>query len=162
MNTIKIDASALAAPIEADPEFIFELQRTVILEVGRKVFLKDIGEVGAKLIPEDWGKVMAEAQMDGSMARAFSKALEERFEHWNRYSSTAPKLNTEQLNAIRKTVDDLMANERQKAVDLAYEQFSADLDAKIASAMDGRIDYFVQQRIDAWIKARLDQLKASI
>ncbi|WP_316207513.1 hypothetical protein [Bradyrhizobium sp. SZCCHNR3118] len=72
--TIKLDASALTALIEDDAEFKLELQRAVVAEITRRIYLKDVAGDMQKLVTEAFQQHkndLVQAVKEDAAVRAF-------------------------------------------------------------------------------------------
>lgn len=167
---IQLDSTALAALVAADPAFTLELQRAVVAEVGRKTFLRDLGDilplVNSALVKE----LVQAAKTDGEMSKAFEAALNgaiTKYEQngWNQRAA----LKDDQKKLITEAVDRAVAEQREQSVSRAKAALEETVNAyikrfedELPGVLERRIDRHVQARIDAGVVERLNALKNAL
>lgn len=167
---IQLDSAALTALISDDPIVKLELQRAVVAEVGRKTFLRDLGEilplVEASLVKE----LVAAAKLDKEMMHKFEEALRGAIiKYENSGWSSRATLTAEQKSLIQGAVDTAIGNHRQSLMARLEERLEEVVkpyidrfEERLPVLLDECIDRAIQSRIDQGVSDRLALLKAAI
>jgi hypothetical protein len=119
-TVIRLDGSALAKLVEMDPDFKLELQRAVIVEITRKLYLNDVSTDVRKLIEECFKQhkndlvraVQEDAALRAELGRKLSSTVESiRAGGWG--AVTQKKLPADLQNLLNAAVNEKI----QAAVD---------------------------------------------
>lgn len=167
---LQLDSTALSALVAADPSFTLELQRAVVAEVGRKTFLRDLGDilplVNSALVKE----LVQAAKTDGEMSKAFEDALKgaiSKYEQngWNQRAVLKPEQKALIEGAVSRAVDQhrelAMASVKER-LDETIKAYTDRFEAELPDLLDRRINRHVQARIDAGVVERLNAVKNAI
>jgi hypothetical protein len=149
-TTIRLDSTAMRVLIEQDPEFKLELQRAVVSETVRNLFLKDVGNNVVKIIEATFKQQHQELVDAVKQDEGFRKGLEAKLSGFiqsirgGSYGyADQKKLSPELQTLMNKRVGELVNEGVEKAVGSinnrvkeAEERISATLLAKMERITD--------------------------
>ena len=157
-TTIRLDASALSALIEADPDFKLELQRAVVAEVIKKVYLKDFKVVVEALAPQIVKDLIKESKADADVRREIEDRLKATVQsiRAGTYSyQTTRTLPAETKQLIAEQVTDLIKAEIGERVG-TVESLSQRLMETLTARLEDTAERWVGSQVDGQIKARIE------
>lgn len=167
---LKLDRRALRDLIEADPEFKLELQRSVLSEVVRNLFQKDIGtilEVGDKAFLKEIVDTVAQdttilADLRDQVAHMLA-VKEPGF-----YGSKV-KLHPDIQKVVVEAGEQAVAKVRNnisKAVDDAFEKAWATrqdiLEGEVERRVNAKFNATINNTVELRVRERLDQIAKGI
>lgn len=166
---IRLDAKAVTALIESDPDFKLELQRAVAAEVVRKLILKDVHSLTSREEFKVLQQKLTDAVVDDT---AFRKQLDERLAGLIQ-SIRSGTWGLAQQKKPSKELIDLLNKENERIIEDAIrqatessariaERITAKYDVLIEAEVDRRINRDVAAKIDAKVKERLAAISAAV
>lgn len=164
--TLKLDAPALRALIEDDPEFKLELQRAVTAEVVRNTLLKDAAPIADRLVPE----AVSLAIEDSLMAEEFTKQLRDKiskFTHFEDRRQFFPRNSAAVLTsdakarvqvAVGKVADEYLNQQSEglkSYIETMFAQREARIKAEVERQMQSQVDRYFEREVSAEVTRRL-------
>ena len=162
-----LDRTALTALIESDPDFKLEVQKHILNDVMKNVFLKNIDSAMLKAAPI----ALVALHDDAFISASIAEALEKRVAAPKNYQKSArltPEvqaiIDIEVDNAVAK-ITKSVASEVHSSYGQLVEDWLTSNDAVIAARvekhLERRVGEEVERRVDDRVRKILDGLKAS-
>jgi len=159
--TIRLDRPAVAALIESDPDFKYELQRNVISEVLRKFIDKDVAKIITAANPE-----LMKAALD-AMAEAtefenrVTKLLNSRIAMKPPGYAYTFKLTPEFQDMVDKEVERQLSAAMATTVNTRVEEKLADMAERIERQVDYAVNVQTAKIINEKVAARMAAITAA-
>ena len=170
--TIRLDVAAMSALIEADPQFKYELQRSVMSQVLRQLIMRDVKPLVEALMPTLYGELVAAIREDAACRTEMFAAVEKMFQDVkNNPTWGAKKFSlSDPIKAVLKAeVDALVAKGITDAAGTSYavlerlkDEMIARFEAAVPGHIEDKIEAGIEQRIQAGVNARLNAIAAGI
>lgn len=165
---IKLDRPTLAALIEGDPEFKFELTNAVVSEVLRKYFVKDATKIIEAAEPALFKKALAAVHEEGEMLGALQKLLDVTLAEQSYHSSVATPsakttlmLGEAKTQALARIQSDLMLSALAKAEEVLPAILDS-LDERIEKRLTRLVDEGIEKLVRDKVQARLAAVAAAV
>lgn len=167
---IQLDSSALTALVASSgTDFTLELQRAVVAEVGRKTFLRDLGEILKLVEPALVMELVNASKTDKVISKAFEEALQKAVAVYSNQYPSGWKLTGAQKKLIETEVDAQISAHRARIVasatdrvDDAVKAYIDRFDERLPALLNAKVNQHLQLRIDQGVADRLAALKAAI
>lgn len=168
---IKLDRRALATLINSDPEFKLDLQRSVMSEAIRNLFLNDVKPLVETLKPTLLGELVdairddevIKARLDEKLKGLVQSVRATSYSH-----AIQRQLTPETQEMINNRVQILLMEQMEKLdatvptiTERALERLTRYVDERLPNEVESRIDRAVARKIDEAVTARLEAIVAA-
>ncbi|WP_353645730.1 hypothetical protein [Mesorhizobium sp. WSM2239] len=154
MTTITLNAPALLALIEADPNFYLQVKNHVLAEIGRRMFEKDAKKIIAQTEPELFKQALAAFQRDVDITNTVQFALKAALIPRDRSWYEKPKLSDE----AKKLIDEAVSRAKTAAITNAVDPILVEIQKRVQEKIDAmKIDERIEKRVDRLVEEEIER-----